>query len=257
MDSTDQRVRDYDYSLHYRTWHDESEEHTRRTIDFHRLQLAPYLPPPTTSAALDVGCGMGFAMMTLHQLGFRDVKGIDVDPQQVDSCRRRGLAVERVEDAHAYLSRQERAFDLILMLDFLEHVPVDEHVALMRAARFALTDQGRVILTVPNASSVISARWRYIDHTHYTSFTEHSLRFVLLNAGYEHVLLPKEPWPSRPPLRLWKASSRVWFRKWLVRYLWRQVLKAEVIDTPDVDEISLSLNLFAVAWNTKAGHPVR
>ncbi len=239
---------DYDYMLHYCTWHDESSEHAAHCTASYRELLGPLLPPPVPSAVLDIGCGIGCALLTLRELGFHNLYGIDIDSKQVSSCRRRGLPVEQVDDTVSFLEQHRNEFDLVLLLDVLEHIPMGDQIPLMRAVFSAMRPHGRAVLRVPNASSIIASRWRYLDHTHYTSFTEHSLRFVLQNAGFDQVTFPKEPRPRRPPLRLWKRSSRIWFRKWLIRYLWRQVLAAEVIDTAFIDDIPLSLNVVAVTF---------
>jgi len=237
---------EYDYSLHYRTWHDDSAACAAQRVDTFRQVYGRWLPA-AAGAALDIGCGMGFALAGLQSLGYSDVYGIDLDAQQVATCQRRALPVERVEDAAAFLRQHPERYDLILMLDVLEHVPVASQLALLRCVHAALRPGGRLIVTVPNATSPLAARWRYIDWTHHCSFTEHSLRFVLRNAGFAAVTIPGEGPLRRPSLRLWRSAARQALRRWLIRFLWRQVIQAELGEMENVAAIPFDLNLLAVA----------
>jgi 2-polyprenyl-3-methyl-5-hydroxy-6-metoxy-1,4-benzoquinol methylase len=238
----------FDYSFHYRTWHDDSDGHASKMIGFHCDQLKPFLPERGPHAVLDIGCGMGFALLALGELGFADVRGIDLDREQIESCLRRNLRVERVEDTRRYLKEHPQSFDVVLMLDVLEHIPVGEQISTIRAVYGALRPGGRVILQVPNASCMLASRQRYIDYTHHCSFTEHSLRFVLKNAGFENIQIPGQGALRRPPLRLWRGSVRAGFVRWLVRYWWRLALTTELGDFERIEDISLELNLIAAAF---------
>ncbi len=238
---------DFDYSSFYREHHDESESHAAAHAAHIRSFLGPFLPPPGAGAVLDIGCGIGCALVALRSWGFTNVQGIDINREQVESCKRRGLSVELVEDSTLFLLKHASEYELILMLDVLEHVPVSEQIRLMRAVCSALKPGGRVILTVPNASSLVATRWRYGDFTHCSTFTEHSLRFVLKNAAFENIQIPGQGPLRRPPLRLWRGSSRAAFTRWLVRYLWRLVLTIEVGGFERIEDISVDLNLIATA----------
>jgi SAM-dependent methyltransferase len=237
----------FDYSIHYKAWHDDSDEHAARMVVFHCNNLRPFLPTPGPDSVLDIGCGMGFALLALRQLGFTDLRGIDLDIEQVESCRRRGLEVEKVEDTASYLDEHPQTFDLVLMLDVLEHIPMAEQILTMRAVFRAMRPGGRVIVQVPNASALLGCRWRYDDFTHHSTFTERSLTFVLRNAGFENINLPGQGPVRRPPLRMWKRSARAGFRKWLVRYLWRFVLATELGNLERIEDISLEWNLVGTA----------
>lgn len=240
----------YDYSIYYRIWHDESDKHADCMAAFHRDQLRSFLPPPVPCSVLDIGCGMGFTILALRELGFSNLYGIDTDREQVASCVRRGLPVECVDDTVSFLQCHPEEFDLILMLDVLEHIPVNEQIQFLRAVHRSVRPAGRVILTVPNASSILAYRWRYSDYTHHSSFTEHSLGFVLKNAGFEQIIIPSQNAVHRPSLRLWKRVARIAFLKWIVRSIWRMVMTVEIGGWERINDISLELNLITVAFKS-------
>lgn len=239
----------YDYSIYYKTWHDGSDENNRDSSKYIWNQIKKFLPPASPIPILDIGCGMGFALTALSEHGFSNLQGIDTDKTQVMSSQSKGLDVKLVDDSFDFLTEHPEKYEVVLMLDVLEHVPVEQQIALMGAVYHSLKPGGRVILQVPNASSILASRWLCNDFTHYASFTEHSIKFVLKNAGFVDLNIPVEKLPKRPSLRLWKRSARINFRRWLIRYLWRQILIAEYFGSSErIDEIPLSLNLMALAF---------
>ncbi len=239
-------VNTYDYSVYYGRYHDKSPDHNAREVASRAAWLAPLLPADKTARVVDVGCGYGHALLAVRKLGYQNISGLELSEQQAAQTRRNGLSVEVAKDTAHTLRARPQAYDCILLLDVLEHVPVSEQIDFLRACSLALKPEGRLILTVPNASAILSPRWRYNDYTHHSSFTEHSLHFVLRNAGFESVAVEKDRSPKRIPLRVWGRSWVPLFRKWLVRFLWRQVFLSEV-PHEDVNAISFELNLRALA----------
>jgi cyclopropane fatty-acyl-phospholipid synthase-like methyltransferase len=237
----------YDYSIYYRNWHSESEAHVADMTRYYHDLLGSHLPLPHGKRLLDVGCGMGLALRAMKEYGFDWVHGVDVSPEQIAACKRLGESCELVEDTRAYLSNCQERYDVVLLLDVLEHVPVGEQLEVMRALRSVIEPGGRVLITVPNATSLLAARWRYGDFTHYSAFTEHSLQFVLLNAGFSRVDIPGQGVLRRPSLRFWRPSFVPRLRRWIVRLIWKQILIAE-LGLESVDSICMDLNLFCVAY---------
>ena len=236
----------YDYSIYYGRYHDHSPDHTTHEVASRAAWLAALLPADKTARVVDVGCGYGYAMLAVQKLGYQNISGLELSEQQAGQTRRNGLPVEVTEDTARTLRDQPQSCDCVLLLDVLEHVPVAEQIDFLRACSSALKPGGRLILTVPNASAILSPRWRYNDYTHHSSFTEHSLNFVLRNAGFESVVVEKDRSPRRIPLRVWRRSWIPLFRKWLVRFLWRQVFLSEM-PHEDVSTVSFELNLRALA----------
>lgn len=241
-----------DYSIHYQRFHDESETHAMEMAEWLGIYLNGDLPGDRSAPALDVGCGFGFALRALQASGFSDARGIEISEQQAEIARRGGFEVSVVTDTVEYLQKHKGHFGLILLLDVLEHVPVPGQIELVHAIRKALRPGGRLVLTVPNANSPLAARWRYIDFTHYSSFTEHSLHFVLSNAGFGQIKMDNSKGIGSFPKRWWKAEQRDAVRKWLVRFVWLQVFKAELHPSEKLDDICFELNLKAVAFNDSA-----
>ncbi len=236
-----------DYTRYYLKWHKDTPAHrASMRAHYHRL-LEPHLPLNKAAAVLDVGCGMGLAVDAIRHLGYGNTSGIDVDKNQVALAQAAGLPAEHVEDSTAFLRTQTDTRELILCLDVLEHIPKEEQLNFSSAIRMALKPGGRAIFSVPNANSALASRWRYNDWTHETSFTEHSIDFLLSHAGfvkisvspYEFTVPPHWAWLPRKSSLLWALFRlyRLWHRGEMIAELGPEQGKA----------VPLSLNLLVVA----------
>jgi 2-polyprenyl-3-methyl-5-hydroxy-6-metoxy-1,4-benzoquinol methylase len=236
----------HDYSIYYSIYHDDSEAHAHAMALAVTELLRDDLPADRSARILDLGCGYGFALRALRSLGFSALQGMESSQQQAERARAAGFTVDVADDSAAWLRTREARFDCVLLLDVLEHVPVAAQIDLLRAIHLALAPGGRLIVTTPNANAILAARWRYNDHTHHASFTEHSLYYVLRNALFDPITIDAGKGIGRFPRRLWRRSSWPMARRWIVRWCWLQVFKAEV-PWEDIDKISFELNLKAVA----------
>lgn len=244
-----------DYTRHYQKWHSDAPEHIQGMKGFYSSLLSPYLPIDKNIRILDVGCGMGFALMALKDLDYQLVEGVDIDEGQVRSCQAKQLSVSHVEDSTVFLSQHLGQYDVIMALDVIEHVSPDAQISFVRSIQRSLKPGGKFICTVPNANSGLASRWRYIDWTHHTSFTEHSLDFLLYNSGFEEVQVfpteffhsPKFNLLSRVLLKryFWKSMMH-WQLFRFVRTFRRIEMVAE-LGWEQGSEIPLSLNIIATA----------
>ena len=237
-----------DYTHYYRTWHPDTPEHVAGMVAFNRRILAPHLPAERWAAMADVGCGGGFALLALRDLGYTAVTGVDADEGQVASCRRRGLPVEWSEDTVAWLRARAGALQAIVLQDVLEHVPVGEQLEFVGALAGALVPGGSLICTVPNANAALAVRWRYIDWTHRCSFTEHSLDLVLHSGGFREIRIGEVEFHVRPT-NWWlpfTSGARHW---WAFRFfrMWRRLEMMAELGPQQGRGVPLSLNLLGVA----------
>jgi SAM-dependent methyltransferase len=134
--------------------------------------------------ALDIGCGVGGALVGLRASGF-ETAGVEPDPQLSAIARERfGLEVETGFFDETTFA--DRAFDLVYSCHVWEHL-VDP-VATARAAFGRLRiNRGYFMVVVPTHERARTASWRYMnaDHTHL--YTATSLGNVLRAAGFDVV----------------------------------------------------------------------
>jgi 2-polyprenyl-3-methyl-5-hydroxy-6-metoxy-1,4-benzoquinol methylase len=125
------------------------------------------------AVVLDVGCGHGSVSQALVEKGF-EVYGMEINQEALESLRSRGIkAIERDLTAPFKLDTK---FDLILLLDVLEHV-FDPLSVLQEAAR-NLKPGGELILHVPLYFDIID-RLKIL-------FTGNIISYDNLTYGYEN-----------------------------------------------------------------------
>jgi SAM-dependent methyltransferase len=236
----------FDYSIYYRRFHDDSDTHAETMATMVGSLLVPHLPADRSARIIDVGCGYGFALRAMRNFGYTNLLGLETSPEQAERSKNAGFEVVVTDDSIGWLKAHRGEFAFVCLLDVLEHVPIHLEIEFARAIHEALQPGGKLFLTVPNANAILSARWRYNDYTHHSSFTEHSLYFVLKNAGFDEIKIDASKGLGRLPKRLWRRHARQSLRRWIVRWCWLQVFAAE-IPWEKLDDISFELNLRAVA----------
>jgi SAM-dependent methyltransferase len=92
---------------------------------------------------LDVGCGAGNMMHHLAHYG--RVIGVDNNPKPLEVARQRGLDVR--EGTADGLPFSENAFELLTILDTVEHVPAEAQV--FEECRRVLRQGGKLLVTGP------------------------------------------------------------------------------------------------------------
>ncbi len=237
-----------DYSRIYQKFHADTPEHRAYMVAFYQRVLRSYLPAERNAPILDVGCGTGYVLLALKELGYTRAEGVEADESQVVACTTKGLSVQLTQDTRSYLASQAGRFHLILALDLIEHIPVDQQLEFVHALLTALVPGGKLICTVPNANSILASRYRYICWTHHASFTEHSLDFLLYNAGFRDIQIGEIEYFERPRW-FWLPLTGGVRHYWAFRFFrfWRRLEMMAELGPSQGRTAPLSLNLFCVA----------
>ncbi len=115
-----------------------------------RSETLAHLPPPF-GRVLDVGCAEGAAAELLRRGGASWITGIEMLPAPAAAAARVYDEV-LVGDALSELPSTTGPFDTILCYDVLEHLY--DPLALIRALRDVSAPNGRLHVSVPNASHI-------------------------------------------------------------------------------------------------------
>jgi len=176
---------------------------------FHRFVLDPIFDPvanPRYEVALsllqggqrllDIGCWNGGFLSRVQQAGlYRELHGVDIVAEGVESARNRGFQAQTVDLNREPLPFPDQHFDGVTILAVLEHI-FDPHSTIREIHR-VLRPRGELVIDVPNVSSLtnrarilfgrlpvtsLDAGWDG-GHLHY--FTKHALDQFLRKEGFD------------------------------------------------------------------------
>jgi len=139
--------------------------------------IARRIAPPADARILEIGCGTGHNIEMLRRFGRVDAIEVDGTARQLAS-KRLGHAVMDAP-LPELTGVEEQAYDLIAILDVLEHVEADEAALLSIAQR--LKPGGRILITVPAHPWMWSAH-DVVNH-HKRRYTKATLKAVIREAG--------------------------------------------------------------------------
>jgi SAM-dependent methyltransferase len=157
------------------------------------------------ASVLDVGCASRHARPDwLHGLLARDVAdlvGIDLNEAVVEKLKADGYDV-RLADARAF--DLKRRFDVVFAGEIIEHL--DDVRGFLASVRRHLADEGRFVLTTPNAFYVGNFVYRFggrgrVHPEHTAWYCEDTLRRVLDVNGFPGAHIYYTGHASRTPLR--------------------------------------------------------
>lgn len=138
---------------------------------------------------LDVGCGTGSVLQSMREAyGLRGT-GIDLSPEAVAMCRRRGFTAHaaRFED---YRPADGETYDLVHSSHLIEHVESPD--AYLRKTWDLLAPGGISVFITPNTDTwearAFGRHWGGLHvPRHWTLFDESSARQLAGRVGFEHV----------------------------------------------------------------------
>ena len=205
----------------------------------------PWLPSDKKAKILDLGCGWGHQLLALWHAGYHRIEGVDLVAEQVETCNEGAAGRFQVHciGGIEVLSDKIDVYDLVILNDVIEHVPVPEAVPLLRAVFQALVPGGCVVLRTPNMSTILAMYSRYIDLTHLTGYTEFSIQQLLDQAGFEdHCFVPDNYGINRQSWRPWIPWRGLGIRCFLNRCLHRIVYwLREQGNTPAIFDYNLEV----------------
>jgi len=154
--------------------------------------IRDHFPADKRIHILDIGCGHGTFLYFAKEKGYTNIKGIDFSEEQVDLAHRLGLHEVERAGLDEFLPRAKEKYDLVLLIDVLEHMEPQELFDALDGVAGILNPGARVIIHVPNAEGLFGMRIRYGDYTHTQAFTPKSIRQVLLTCGFEDIRCMEE-----------------------------------------------------------------
>ena len=139
--------------------------------------------PPKAARILEIGCGTGHNLQMLARFGRVDACELDPSARAL-ATKRLGAKVREAKLPDLSMFKPG-TYDLIALLDVLEHVEDDE--ASLRSIHGLLKPGGALLLTVPANAWMWSAH--DVAHHHHRRYSKKHLAKIVRDAGFDVQLL--------------------------------------------------------------------
>jgi len=155
--------------------------------------------PPAKARILEIGCGTGHNLKMFSRFGRVEATELNETARKLASDRLgRKVRSAALPDLSMFKSS---SFDLVALLDVLEHIPDDRQA--LRAIVDLLKPGGKLLVTVPGNPWMWSAH--DVSHHHHRRYRKGALRRLAEEAGYEVELLSPFNTLLFPPI----AAARI------------------------------------------------
>jgi SAM-dependent methyltransferase len=139
------------------------------------------------AGVVDVGSGRGEWLALLREVGI-PASGVDANHTFVEAGQARGLDLVQGDAVGHLQDLPPDSVDLVTAFHLIEHLDVEELLALLAAARHALRPGGCVLLETPNPSNLrMAACDFYNDPTHRSPLPPALTEYLVSASGFAGV----------------------------------------------------------------------
>lgn len=212
------------YAIHSSTYSSESiNENIRKRRSYMIGLIKKYFPENKDAKVLELGCGYGPLLIVASEVGYKDLVGVEKNKSYSRLKLNEGKFQYIEADIISFLHQhQKNRYDMVCMMDVIEHFSIDDAAVIMRRIRIMLNDGGKLLMQLPNAMSPFFGSVQYGDITHKQAYTLKSITQLMLACGYENV-------------RGFEATvAPTNFKGWVRCIMWRMV--RAIISTIDAFE---------------------
>lgn len=145
--------------------------------------------PGRMPVVLDYGCGDGKFFAHYRRLGIpaENIHGVEVSRLRVERCRALGWENARPVDLRAPLPFADATFDVVSLMEVIEHMPDADTGFYLREIRRVLKDDGILMASTPNypvkriddlCQAFFRRKWKRLrdDPTHVTFYNPQRLQ---------------------------------------------------------------------------------
>jgi len=183
--------------------------------------------------SLDIGCALGFFIELLKKEGW-EAKGVEFSDDAAQYAKEK-LGLEVYTGSVEEIGFEDEYFDVITMLDVLEHVVSPNDI--LKEVNRILKREGLILVTVPNVSGAevkgIKGLTNFLfAEGHIFSFPAHTLKRLFNVNGFSIIGMSSLSIPSRwldyeVPKNLF-SQIRAVYRK-MTRFIWDRSMKGKII----------------------------
>lgn len=162
-------------------------------------------PQANPALILDLGCGTGGSFSLLRNWG--TVVGLDTSSVALSFALKRGMKHLVLSDAQ-FPPFDENSFDLVAVLDVLEHL--DDDCQALREIWRVLKPKGAVVFTVPAFMSLWSVHDIALDHKR--RYLYHEIHDKVVQAGFKLLHLSYAICPLLPAVFVFRKVQNLLMR---------------------------------------------
>jgi 2-polyprenyl-3-methyl-5-hydroxy-6-metoxy-1,4-benzoquinol methylase len=158
---------------------------------YYRINYLPHLPADKQVRILVISCGPGYLINLLKKQGYKNILGIDSDPDKLKPALRRVLPC-RAAHAFEFLAEHPVEYDVIIPEQELNHLTTEETLNFLALCNRSLTENGQLIVYGLNgANPLVGSENLAHNIDHFNTFTEYSLKQLLEIAKFRDIkILP-------------------------------------------------------------------
>ncbi|MFZ6050945.1 class I SAM-dependent methyltransferase [Halocola ammonii] len=143
---------------HIKTFYDTFSNHLNVSgYNFRHYQIAKWLDKlgnlNSSSNVLEIGCGPGHSTLNfVNRIKEGKIVAVDISEENIEFAKKLHSNVNNIEFHVTDMSdfSHDLKFDLVLLPDVLEHIPIDQHNDLFKTIRRHLKDLGVVLIHIPD-----------------------------------------------------------------------------------------------------------
>ncbi len=149
------------------------------------------------ASIVDIGCGRGEWLELLKEEGLRAI-GVDTNLSMVARCRESGLEVIESSALKYLRSLPEGSLSAVTGFHIIEHLPVEQLMAVLDQVVRVLAPGGAVIFETPNPDNVlVGSNYFYLDPTHRHPLPSQFMEFCFEVRGLRQIqIMNLHPWDS-------------------------------------------------------------
>lgn len=133
---------------------------------------------------LDVGCSNGWFCRVALDAGAKQVYAIEPDSNKLKEAKKSAPKANIQKGVAGKLEYSKNKFDLVTLLDVIEHIPVDSEIEVLNEINRVLKPKGHLLISTPYQnliSQICDPAW-YFGHRHYS---KEKLEDFLIQTGFK------------------------------------------------------------------------
>lgn len=150
-----------------------------RKKDYINYNLSPYLKKVGFKQirALELGPGLGEFESYLNDKGVINIDITDNDKSVLEYVSKKYKVSKATSVKNITLASKDlNKYNFILLMQVLEHLPIDQYATTLKILYEHLEKDGYLIIVVPNGNNPLGIIERYADLQHTSCFTDQSLK---------------------------------------------------------------------------------